>query len=40
MHLHVYPHEIWYLVHSELEIIEVVAFVHDRQDTASTVFRL
>jgi len=40
MHLEVYPYDVWYLVHEELAIIEVVALVHDRQDTTDTVARL
>lgn len=40
MHLRVYPYEIWYLVHDSLEIIEVVALVHDRQDTTTMTARL
>jgi hypothetical protein len=39
MHLH-FPYELWYLVHEELEFIEVVALVHDRQDTSTVVARL
>jgi plasmid stabilization system protein ParE len=31
-HLNVFPHEVWYLVHVELQLVEVVALVHDRQD--------
>jgi plasmid stabilization system protein ParE len=31
-HLNVFPHEVWYLVHEELQLVEVVALVHDRQD--------
>jgi plasmid stabilization system protein ParE len=31
-HLNVFPHEVWYLVREELQLVEVVALVHDRQD--------
>jgi plasmid stabilization system protein ParE len=40
MHLEVFPLELWYLVHEHLELIEIVALVHDRQETAGTVARL
>jgi plasmid stabilization system protein ParE len=40
MHLNVFPYELWYLVHEHLELIEIVALVHDRQETAGTVARL
>ena len=40
MHLHVFPYELWYLVHEHLGLIEIVALVHDRQETAGTVARL
>ena len=40
MHLNVYPYELWYLVHDELEVIEIVALIHDRQDTSTVVARL
>jgi hypothetical protein len=40
MHLNVFPYELWYLVHEHLEIIEIVALVHDRQEPAGTVARL
>jgi plasmid stabilization system protein ParE len=30
--LKVFPYQLWYLAHPDLELIEVVAFVHDRQD--------
>lgn len=36
VHLRVFPYEFWYLVHEDLEIVEVVALVHDRQDPAAT----
>jgi len=31
-HLNVFPHELWYLVHEELQLVEIVALVHDRQN--------
>lgn len=40
MHLRVYPYELWYLVHEALEIIEVVALLHDRQDASTMTVRL
>jgi plasmid stabilization system protein ParE len=40
MHVEVFPFELWYLVHAHLELIEIVALVHDRQETAGTVARL
>ncbi|MGB3910762.1 MAG: type II toxin-antitoxin system RelE/ParE family toxin [Pseudolysinimonas sp.] len=30
--LRVFPYEVWYRVHDELQLIEVLALVHDRQD--------
>jgi plasmid stabilization system protein ParE len=40
MHLDVFPYELWYLVHEHLGLTEIVALVHDRQETAGTVARL
>jgi hypothetical protein len=40
MHLNVFPYELWYLVNEHMELVEIVALVHDRQETASTVARL
>jgi len=31
-HLRVFPYEIWYLVHEDVQTVEVVALVHDRQE--------
>jgi len=39
-HLNVFPHEVWYLVHEELQLVEVVALVHDRQDPSLLATRL
>jgi plasmid stabilization system protein ParE len=39
-HLNVFPHELWYLVHTEQQLIEVVALVHDRQDPSQLAVRL
>jgi plasmid stabilization system protein ParE len=42
-HLNVFPHEVWYLVHEELqlvELVELVALVHDRQDPSLLATRL
>lgn len=39
-HLNVFPHEVWYLVHEELRLVEVVALVHDRQDPSLLASRL
>ena len=33
-HLTVFPYEIWYRVHEDHQVIEVMAVVHDRQDLA------
>ncbi len=40
VHLKVYPYELWYLVHEDLALIEVVALVHDRQDPSTMLARL
>jgi len=39
-HLNVAPHEVWYLLHEELQVVEVVALVHDRQDPSLLATRL
>jgi len=39
-HLNVFPHEVWYLVHEALQLVEVVALVHDRQDPSLLATRL
>jgi hypothetical protein len=39
-HLNVFPREVWYLVHEELQLVEVVALVHDRQDPSLLATRL
>jgi plasmid stabilization system protein ParE len=39
LHLDVFPFELWYLVHEHLELVEIVALVHDRQETDDTVAR-
>jgi plasmid stabilization system protein ParE len=39
-HLNVFPHEVWYLVHEELQLVELVALVHDRQDPSLLATRL
>lgn len=39
-HLNVFPHEVWYLVHEERQLVEVVALVHDRQDPSLLATRL
>ena len=39
-HLNVFPHEVWYLVHEELHVVEVVALVHDRQNPLLLATRL
>jgi hypothetical protein len=38
--LNVFPHEVWYLVHEELQRVELVALVHDRQDPSLLATRL
>lgn len=30
-HLRVFPYQVWYLVHGEIDMVEVIALVHDRQ---------
>ncbi len=39
-HLNVCPYTILYVVHDELELIDVVALVHDRQDVTGVLPRL
>lgn len=34
VHCAVFPYEVWYRVHENRHVIEVVAVVHDRQDLA------
>jgi plasmid stabilization system protein ParE len=33
-HLRVFPYEIWFREHEQLQVVEVIAVVHDRQDLA------
>jgi plasmid stabilization system protein ParE len=38
--LKVFPYQIWYRTHDELEVLEVLAVVHDRQDPGKLQERL
>lgn len=40
IHLDAFPYAIYYLVHEQLETIEVVALVHDREDPSPKRTRL
>lgn len=33
-HLRVFPYEVWFREHEEIQVVEVIAVVHDRQDLA------
>ncbi|MFT4189734.1 MAG: type II toxin-antitoxin system RelE/ParE family toxin [Aeromicrobium sp.] len=39
-HLKVFPYDVWYLVHAEPQVVEVIAVVHDRRDRAPVHDRL
>lgn len=40
IHVEVYPYELWYLVHDDLEVIEIIALIHHRQDRSAFLERI